>query len=87
MKRKSYWRFALPRVIAALLIGAIIYSITIFAFATRYNNLIIAPFIAGPVIFILFIWFMFSSAGTTRNKDKIRESIKKAREENSSDNK
>lgn len=44
MKRKSYWRFALPRVIAALLIGAIIYSITIFAFATRYNNLIIDGF-------------------------------------------
>lgn len=30
--------------IAALLIGAIIYSITIFAFATRYNNLIIDGF-------------------------------------------
>ena len=44
MKRKRYWRFALPRVLAALLIGAIIYSITIFAFATRYNNLIIDGF-------------------------------------------
>ncbi|MBR4430352.1 MAG: HAMP domain-containing histidine kinase [Clostridiales bacterium] len=44
MKRKRYWRFALPRVIAALLIGAIIYSITIFAFATRYDNLIIDGF-------------------------------------------
>ena len=44
MKRKRYWRFALPRAIAALLIGAIIYSITIFAFATRYNNLIIDGF-------------------------------------------
>lgn len=44
MKRKSYWRFALPRVIAALLIGAIIYSITIIAFATRYDNLIISGF-------------------------------------------
>lgn len=44
MKRKRYWRFALPRVLAALLIGAIIYSITIFAFATRYENLIIDGF-------------------------------------------
>ena len=44
MKNKKYGRFALPRVIAALLIGAIIYSITIIAFATRYDNLIISGF-------------------------------------------
>ncbi len=30
--------------------------------ATKYNNMMVAPFIAGPIILILFIWFVASTS-------------------------
>ncbi len=30
--------------------------------AAKYSNLTVAPFIAGPIIFILFIWFVISTS-------------------------
>ena len=44
MKRKKYWRFALPRAVAALLIGAIIYGLTMVFFVNRYYDSIYGGF-------------------------------------------
>ena len=38
--------------------------------ATRYNYLVVAPFIAAPMILILFIWFMASTSKPKKKKAK-----------------
>ena len=36
--------------------------------ATKFNNLIVAPFIAGPIILVLFIWFLISTSNHGKKK-------------------
>ncbi|WP_408070820.1 class C sortase [Butyrivibrio sp. JL13D10] len=36
--------------------------------ATKVNNLVVAPFIAGPVILVLFIWFVASTSDHGKKK-------------------
>lgn len=36
--------------------------------ATKFNNLMVAPFIAGPIILVLFIWFVFSTSNHGKKK-------------------
>ncbi len=45
--------------------------------ATKYNNLAVAPFIAGPIILILFIWFVVSTS-KPRPKKKAKEGKRKS---------
>ncbi len=44
--------------------------------ATKYTPLFIAPFVAGPIILILFIWFVFSTSGSKPSKESIKKSIR-----------
>ncbi len=36
--------------------------------ATKFNNLVVAPFIAGPIILVLFIWFVASTSDRGKKK-------------------
>ena len=36
--------------------------------ATKFNNLVVAPFIAGPIILVLFIWFVVSTSDRGKKK-------------------
>ncbi|SEL10364.1 MULTISPECIES: class C sortase [unclassified Butyrivibrio] len=36
--------------------------------ATKINNLLVAPFIAGPIILVLFIWFVISTSDHGKKK-------------------
>ncbi len=49
--------------------------------AAKYNPLSVAPFIAGPVILILFLWFVFGTTYTKPNKESIRKSIRENRDD------
>jgi sortase A len=40
--------------------------------ATKYNNMMVAPFIAGPIILILFIWFVASTSKPRPKKKQHR---------------
>ncbi|WP_026525501.1 class C sortase [Butyrivibrio sp. MB2005] len=42
--------------------------------ATRYNYLVVAPFIAAPMILILFIWFMVSTSKPRKKPAKGKKS-------------
>ncbi len=53
--------------------------------ASKYTPLSIAPFIAGPIILILFIWFMFSTSGRKPSKESIKKSIRESIKEDNSD--
>ncbi|WP_029320914.1 class C sortase [Butyrivibrio sp. AE3004] len=43
--------------------------------ASKINNLMVAPFIAGPIIFILFIWFLISTSDRFRKKKVTKEDL------------
>lgn len=38
--------------------------------ATRYSNLVVAPFIAAPIVFVLFIWFVIRTRAPKEKTEK-----------------
>ncbi|WP_044913598.1 class C sortase [Butyrivibrio sp. WCE2006] len=43
--------------------------------AAKINNLVVAPFIAGPIILVLFIWFVISTSDRFRKKKIKKEDL------------
>lgn len=41
--------------------------------ATKFNNIVVAPFIAGPIILVLFIWFLISTSNHGKKKKAITQ--------------
>ena len=54
--------------------------------ASKFNSLAIAPFVAGPIILILFIWFLFSTSKPKYNKERAKRDLEKLNHDDKKEN-